>query len=102
MNRAYRDARIFRAVSQVTKAYTFSPAGENEDGDLLIRVEKGPRSRSRYVVTVDPLWGRPASCTCPDASERLADIGDGALCKHAVAVLLSRDDLRHQLIDLLL
>ena len=50
-----------------------------------------------YTVVVDPGWGEVPRCTCPYASH-----GDSWWCKHALAVLLREDELRCQLLDILL
>lgn len=54
-----------------------------------------------WQVQVDPAWQTPPHCDCPDA-RRVAEPNGATFCKHAIAVLLSHDDLRHQLIDLLI
>ena len=98
MNANLRDARLLRAVRDVMKRYSFSRA-ESAEGEL-IEVEVSRRGAS-YTVTIDPTWRRPPSCTCPDA-DRIRDENGATFCKHAIAALLSDNEHRHQLIDLLL
>ena len=50
-----------------------------------------------YQVVADPGWRQPPSCTCPDAEHR-----NSPWCKHSLAVLLSHDALRCQVLDVLL
>jgi SWIM zinc finger len=98
MNANLRDARLLRAVRDVMKRYSFSRTTSAE-GEI-IEVEVSRRGAS-YTVAIDPTWRRPPSCTCPDA-DRIRDASGATFCKHAIAALLSDDEHRHQLIDLLL
>lgn len=89
-----RDRRIFRAAREVLKKYRLNPAGQ--DGTtLLFDIEGGSNP---YRVTVHADWSQRASCSCPDG-HRVRGIG---LCKHAMAVLMTHDTLRCQLLDPLL
>jgi|GEM_PF-1170149 len=101
-----RDARIFRAVRDVVKGYAIGPAdnacpeqGRGAEGLLAFAVTKpghGP-----YTVKLDPAWRLGPQCSCPDWL-RVRDGERGGFCKHVVAVLLTSDEHRHQLVDLLL
>ena len=93
-----RDARLLRAVKTVLTSYELAAGPSTADKLDTINVTNGKR---RYVVHVDPAWERPPRCSCPDAV-RVEDEAGATFCKHTIAVLLSRPDHRHQLIDLLL
>ncbi len=99
LNTQMRDARIFRAVREVLGSYTIREKAEaTPDGLRAFGIGK---KTDAYVVTVDPAWQRPPRCTCPDASKRFG-ADEATFCKHAVAVLVSHEALRHQLIDFIL
>ena len=91
------DDRMRRAVRQVLAGYTLSEADDNTH-TTVFGVAKG---RRKYAVTVDKAWRHPPSCTCPDI-RRVGDKRGRGYCKHVIAVLLSSEQHRHQLIDLLL
>ena len=67
----------------------------SDSGQVVIRPE-GPRPRWQIVLRLD--WTEPPACSC-HTSEHPPRHG---LCEHAVAACLSWDDLRCQLVDLLL
>jgi uncharacterized Zn finger protein len=46
-------------------------------------------------------WAVSPTCTCPDARRRAKEHNEG-YCKHIIAVLLSNQDLRCQLMELFL
>lgn len=98
MRKDLRDARLLRAVRDVLRGYAFVDEGPTPEGLQAWRVTRGPSS---YRVEVDPAWERPPRCTCPDAA-RVEDDSGATFCKHTVAVLLTRAEHHHQLIDLLL
>jgi len=52
-----------------------------------------------YEVCVHPMWNAAPSCTCPDFARNAAS-GSSTWCKHVIAVLMSREELRCQLLDL--
>ncbi len=93
-----RDARFLRAAQQVLKEYTI--ARQRRSGSDAVRFEVtgggGP-----YTVTVHPEWAAPPECTCPDAQRR-ARTQNAGYCKHLIAVLLSNEDLKCQLLELFL
>jgi len=91
-----RDARYLRAAGDVLKHYRIDRTGE-EDGVLLFELTGGTRP---YTVRVHGDWSEPPSCTCPDAVHR-AEV-TGGYCKHVIAVLLKHEDLRYQLLDVML
>ena len=97
-----RDARVLRAVRDVMKRYEIveRPAapGPSDDGLRHFALTGGSKN---WQVQADPTWQTPPRCDCPDA-RRVAEENGATFCKHAIAVLLSHDDLRHQLIDLLI
>ena len=95
---ALRDARVWRAVHQVLRDYTIQYNRPRKPGPFKVRVSSKDNT---YTVVVDPAWQETASCSCPDA-KRFKQEGSSMLCKHSIAVLLGADDLRGQLLDLLL
>ena len=102
MNNDLRDARVLRAVREVMKRYEITEQPETQPAaevDLRRFVLTG--GSKTWQVEVDPRWQTPPHCDCPDA-RRVAEPNGATFCKHAIAVLLSHDDLRHQLIDLLI
>ncbi len=104
--RGLRDARILRAVRDVLKSYkideTTNGSGALSGGARRFQLRQGGAGRPGYTIEVDPEWRARPSCDCPDARERLAAEEDAVFCKHIVAVLLQKEELRHQLIDLFL
>ena len=98
--RSDRDARIMRAVRDVVRTYTLTEETNGEaDGRRTFRLARG---RVAYTIRIDPGWGVHPACDCPDAQRRTAQTDAPVFCKHVVATLLQRDELRHQLIDLFL
>ena len=89
VNTAARDARILRAAREVLREYTLTRSAPD-----TVRVKGGTRP---YRVTVDPLWVRTPTCTCPDHARP-----GGPWCKHIIAALLQEDGLRCQLLELFL
>ncbi len=107
--RVERDARIMRAVRQVVRDYTLSELDSEADDDPLFDAEDSARRSFRltrrgaaYTVRIDPTWRRRPDCDCPDARKRLAQSDGAVFCKHIVATLIQREELRHQLLDLFL
>ncbi len=92
-----RDARVLRAAKDVLATYTFDSLPPLEPGARALRFEVRGGSRP-YVVTVDPEWGAPPRCTCPDHARS----SNGGYCKHVIGVLLRDDALRCQLLELFL
>jgi uncharacterized Zn finger protein len=95
---AARDARFLRAAADVLKKYKITRRAALEEGRAVFDVSGGQQP---YVVTVHPEWAADPACTCPDAAKR-AKIFSGGYCKHIMAVLLSNDDLRGQLLEVFL
>ena len=91
-----RDQRFLRASRDVLANYTMTRSAIDE-GFVAVEVSRGERS---YVVTARPDWATPPSCTCPDANKSARRL-TGGFCKHAIAVCITYDDLRCQLLDLL-
>jgi len=99
-----RDLRMERAVSQVAGGYDITPYLTGVEGELGFRVSRG--EGHQYWVTARSDWSRPPTCTCPDAARSVAlaagrgDAGSAGWCKHVMAVLMGRQELRGQLLDL--
>jgi len=93
-----RDARVFRAVRDVIERYRLTRGGPDQAGLLTVEVA---RPGAAYQVRIDPEWRRGPTCTCPDAA-RVRDAEGATWCKHVIAALLTDDDQRHQVLDLLL
>ena len=98
MDTNLRDTRVLRAVRDVLKQYSLTRSGPDKDGFLQVEVK---RPGATYKVRIDPAWRLPPTCTCPDA-KRVKDGKGATFCKHTIAALLSDEEHRHQLIDLLL
>jgi hypothetical protein len=94
-----RDLRCRRAAVQVLRDYRIRPVQAGIER-LVFEVRKS--EQTAYQVTVQRDWSVPPSCTCPDAEHRLQGVRNGSWCKHVIAVLMSRDELRGQLLDLFL
>ncbi len=91
-----RDQRFLRAAHDVIKRYRIEVKGVAE-GVQVFALEGGTRP---YEVRVFEDWSGPPSCTCPDAEHR-KDV-TGGYCKHVIAVLLKHEDLKYQLLDVML
>ena len=91
-----RDQRFLRASQDVLTNYRMVRSAE-EQGFVSIEVSQGKRT---YTVTARPDWATPPTCTCPDANKGARRL-TGGFCKHAIAVCIAHDDLRCQLLDLL-
>ena len=92
-----RDRRFLRAAREVLKNYTLSRR-DDEGGVTTIVVSRG---RRRYHVGLHRDWAMPPQCDCPDARNGAARLTAG-FCKHTIAVLIEYDDLRCQLLDVML
>ena len=91
-----RDQRFLRASQDVLANYEMART-DHDDGFVTIEVKQG---RRKYTVTARPDWASPPTCTCPDANKAARRL-TGGFCKHAIAVCITYDDLRCQLLDLL-
>ena len=85
-----REARLHRAIQTVLEEYELQVLDE-----YTTRLTGGS---APWEVTVDPTWADGPECTCPDPE---GDWNQG-YCKHIIAVLLSRDDVRCQLLEILI
>jgi len=99
MDTVARDLRLRRAAAQVLKDYGIRAV---EVGTERIEFEVRKDAETAYVVSVQRDWSRSPACNCPDAARNLAGVRSGAWCKHVMAVLMSREELRGQLLDLFL
>jgi hypothetical protein len=91
-----RDKRFLRAAKTVLKNYRLI---RTDDGDTVQFEIAG--GTNPYTVRVSRSWSLSPICTCPDAQHRAADL-TGGFCKHVIAVLIENEDLRCQLLDVLL
>ncbi len=89
---AARDARLVRGAREVLKTYRL----ERTDGNGVTEVAVS-RGRSAWTVRLRPDWSVPPVCSCPDAIHG----HNRGVCKHVVACCLRFDDLRCQLLDVL-
>lgn len=92
------DTRILRAARETLRRGRFVPQEPGEDGCVRIAVVE--RGGTSYVVA-DPAWIKTPTCTCYD-HQMNARLGMAPWCRHIVAVLAKEEDLRCQLIDMLL
>jgi len=91
-----RDQRFLRAAHDVIKRYRIEAKGQ--DGGARVYALQG--GTEPYEVRVFEDWSGPPSCTCPDAEHR-KDV-TGGYCKHVIAVLLKHEELKYQLLDVML
>jgi predicted nucleic acid-binding Zn finger protein len=92
------DSRVLKSAREVLRRGHF--VRHSPDSESRVRfsiVERGGTS----TVTADPAWTRPPVCDCYDHRTN-ARFRSGEWCRHIVAVLAKEEDLRCQLIDLLL
>jgi predicted nucleic acid-binding Zn finger protein len=68
--------------------------------DRLIRISIVERSGTS-AVSVDREWVQAPACSCHDHWTNVR-FGQGPWCRHVVAVMVREEELRCQLIDLLL
>ena len=92
-----RDNRFFRAAKEVLGTYDMERR-EGENGAVSFLLSGGSED---YRVEVDTAWAQSPRCTCPDARFGAAEECAG-YCKHVIAVLLDNEDLRFQLLEVLL
>ena len=92
-----RDQRFLRAAKDVLTGYDMTRKAV-DGGFVEVEVRRGRRT---YTVTARPDWATPPTCTCPDANNGARRL-TGGFCKHAMAVSITYDDLRCQLLDLLI
>ncbi len=90
-----RDDRFFRAAESVLKNYTITRRKKFEKGFVIFDITGGT---SDYVVKIHPEWLVNPQCSCPDAEQRAKESARG-YCKHIIAVLLSNEEFRCQLLE---
>ncbi len=98
INIAARDVRFLRAAESVLKNYKIARRAKPEQGWIVFDVTGG---QEPYLVRVHPDWVEDPVCTCPDAAKQAKACTSG-YCKHIIAVLLSHEDLRGQLLEVFL
>ena len=92
------DSRALKSAREVLRRGKFVKHPVGEDG--LVRVAIVERTGTA-TVTADPAWVKPPACTCNDYWGNVR-FGTENWCRHVVAVLAKEEELRCQLIDLLL
>jgi hypothetical protein len=91
-----RDQRFLRAATNVLQNYALD---RSDDGDLVrIKVTGG---KQPYQLEISKAWNFAPGCSCPDASHRAQEQTAG-FCKHIIAALIINEDLRCQLLDVIL
>ena len=65
---------------------------------LISKQEDITGGTSDYVVKIHPEWLVNPQCSCPDAEQRAKESARG-YCKHIIAVLLSNEEFRCQLLE---
>jgi len=93
-----RESRMLRAIRDVQKKYTITEVAGADRSRREFRLTGGQQP---YTVRVWEGWEQAPTCTCPDHYQRAA-AQTGGYCKHIIAVLLSHDELRCQLLELFL
>lgn len=99
MDTVARDLRLQRAARQVLQDYRIKPVTESS-GESVFEVRRDALVAYRVVVRRD--WSTAPTCTCPDAARSMDGARRGSWCKHVLAVLMSTEELRGQLLDLFL
>lgn len=99
-----RETRISRAFREVVPHYLITTGGgpKSPSGKAVFQVQGkpgSPKAGSNYTVTLARDWGAEPSCTCPDSARRTSL---GGYCKHVIAVLLTHEEFRCQLLELFL
>lgn len=92
-----RDNRFFRAAREVLGSYSIVRR-DGQNGAACFDITGGSDD---YQVVVSRTWAHSPRCSCPDARYGAAEDCAG-YCKHVVAVLLANEDLRFQLLSVLL
>ena len=94
------ETQVLRAAREVLRRGRIEAVDPGQKGVKGFRViEKG--SQAVETVRADPLWVKRPTCSC--MAQFMNDQYRGhELCRHIVAVLVKEEDLRCQLLDLLL
>ena len=95
-----RHSRLFRAVGDVLKTYDIERGAPHPRDPSRVELSVARSPRAHYLVTLRTDWSEPPICSCPDHSERDPELR--GFCKHVIAACLSYDDLRCQVLDLML
>ena len=99
-----RETRISRAFREVVPHYTIEAAAGTRSaaGKAVFHVRGKPggaKAGSDYTVSLARDWAAEPGCTCPDSARRASV---GGYCKHVIAVLLTHEEFRCQLLELFL
>ena len=95
-----RDQRFLRGARDVLKNYKLSRKRPRKAAPGLAQIEVSKGTRT-YVVDFQLDWSAPPRCSCPDSTQAGRNRANG-FCKHTIAAALKWDDLRCQLLDLLI
>ena len=95
-----RDQRFLRGARDVLKNYDLTRTRRRKGAPGVAEIEVS-RGRRKYLVEFQLDWSKPPQCSCPDATQG-GPHRAGGFCKHTIASALKWDDLRCQLLDLLL
>jgi len=90
-----RDDRFFRAAESVLKTYKITRHKTRDQGFVIFDITGGTQD---YEVRVHPQWLHNPHCSCPDAAQS-AKMHTRGYCKHLIAVLLSNEEFRCQLLE---
>lgn len=92
-----RELRFMRGFKDVLGSYEIRQVSADDEA-VRYRVA---RQGSDYLVTLDRSWRAVPDCSCPDAQHG-GRRGHAGFCKHVIAVLMTDEEHRYQLLDLFL
>ena len=93
------ETKALRAAREVLRRGRIDVLGDAPDG--IKRFCVTDRGGKMETVTADPAWAKKATCTCMQQYVNTQFKGTD-LCPHIVAVLVREEDLRCQLLEVLL
>lgn len=92
------DSGLLKAARETLRRGKFIRQGTPEDRAVCFSIVERNGTSS---VSVDRAWEQAPSCSCHDHWQNVR-YGPGPWCRHVVAVMAREEELRCQLIDLLL
>jgi len=92
------DAAMLKSARETLRRGRF--VRQDSPGERWVRVSIVERNGTS-AVSVDRSWEQAPSCSCHDHWQNVR-YGPGPWCRHVVAVMAREEELRCQLIDLLL